>query len=201
VNITVLGAAGRTGRLVVLEGLRRGHRITQFTRRPDALPATTRVVTGDGRDPGAVRDAVTGADALIAVIAAPARTGPHHTAAVTRVLAGVLPGTGVRRLAITSAYPIVAERPRIPIALLRWALADAYADAAAMEQIVSTVDLDWTVVRLNRLVDRPASGRVLISRSQLDRPRPIARADAAATLLDTVESTAYARTAINVGGS
>jgi putative NADH-flavin reductase len=189
VNITVLGAAGGTGRLVVIQGLRRAHQITAFTRRPHALPATptsTRVVTGDGRDPDAVRDAVTGTDAVIAIISAPGRRGPHHIAAVAGVLTSVMAETGVRRLAMTTAYPIVAERPRIPLTLLRW----AYADAAQMEQIVSATDLDWRIVRPNRLTDKPASGRVQISRGPLDRPGAMTRADAATTLLDTVEGPA-----------
>jgi putative NADH-flavin reductase len=146
-----------------------------------------------------VRSAVSGADAVIAIISAPGRKGPHQTAAVARVLTGVMTETGTSRLAITSAYPIVAKRPRLPLILLRWMLADSYADAAKMEQIVSATELDWTIVRLTRLTDAPARGAVRISPDQLDRPRALTRADAAATLLDTVESRTYTRTAINVG--
>lgn len=202
-NITVIGSTGRTGRQVLAEGTRRGHRLTAFTRRPESLPAAptvTEVVTGDGRDPEALRKAVTGADAVIAVVAASGRKGPHHTADVARVLTAVMAETGVRRLAITSAYPIVGDRPRLPMALLRWMLADAYADTARMEEIVSAADLDWTIVRLTRLIDGPARGGVRISRGLLDRPGTLTRADVAATLLDTVEGDTYARTAINITG-
>lgn len=202
-NITVIGSTGRTGRQVLVEGLRRGHHITAFTRRPQFLPtvpAPTKVVTGDGRDPEAVRTAVAGADAVIAVVAAAGRKGPHHTAAVARVLTAAMAETGVRRLAITSAYPIVGVRPRLPMALLRWMLADAYADTAQMEEIVSATDLDWTIVRLTRLIDQPARGGVHISRGLLDRPGTLTRADVAATLLDTVADSTYARTAINITG-
>lgn len=202
-NITVLGSTGRTGRLVVSEGLRRGHRVTAFTRRPHALPASpapTRVVTGDGRDPAAVRDAISDADAVIAIVAAPSRKGPHHAEAVARVLTAAMAEAGVRRLAITSAYPIVAERPRLTIALLRRLFAASYADAARMEAVVSASNLDWTVVRLSRLLYRPARGGLRVSRDLLDRPRPLTSADAAAVLLDAVESPVHARSAVNVAG-
>jgi hypothetical protein len=58
----------------------------------------------------------------------------------------------------------------------RW-LAGAFADAAAMEQLVSASDLDWTIARLPLLTDRAATGRFGISRGLFtpgavpDRPR------------------------------
>jgi len=78
-KLTVIGATGRTGRHVVDEALRRGHKVTAFTRRPEALTERSRldgVVVGDGRDPEAVRKAVSGADAVIAIVAAASRKGP-----------------------------------------------------------------------------------------------------------------------------
>jgi uncharacterized protein YbjT (DUF2867 family) len=84
-TITVFGATGRTGRHILSQGPRRGHQITAFTRRPDILTDTTaldQVIHGDGRDPQAVARAVTGADAVIAIVAAATRKGP--TRAPTR---------------------------------------------------------------------------------------------------------------------
>ncbi|MFG1943977.1 NAD(P)-dependent oxidoreductase [Nonomuraea sp. NPDC048826] len=203
-NITVFGSTGRTGRHILAEAPGRGHRVTAFTRRPGNLagiPDAARVVHGDGRDAVAVAEAVAGADAVIAIVAAETRKGPHHTAAVTRMITNAMAQAGVRRFVTTSAYPIVADKPRIPMAVLRWALADAYADQAEMERVVTACDLDWTIARLNRLLDRPAAGRVLISRDLLDRPRPLSRADAAVTLLDLAGSDTYAKAAVNVGGA
>lgn len=201
--ITVFGATGRIGGLVLAEGVRRGHRITAFTRRPDSLTQTdslAAVVHGDGRDHEAVARAAGGADAVIAIVSAGARKGPHQTAEVATVIIEEMAKAGVRRLVTTSAYPIVAERPRIPVAILRRILADSYADSAEMERLVAASGLDWTVARLNRLVDRPARGSVRLSTGQLARPRSMTRADAAATLLDLAEADTYARTAVNVCG-
>jgi hypothetical protein len=65
---------------------------------------------------------------------------------------------------------------------------------------VTTSGLDWTIVRLNRLTNKPATRSVHTSRGLLAKPHGIARADAAATLLDVVEDTTLARTSINVAG-
>jgi uncharacterized protein YbjT (DUF2867 family) len=101
---------------------------------------------------------------------------------------------------VTSAYPIIVEEPPLAMAVLRRLLATSYADNAAMEQIVAASGLDWTIVRLNRLTDKPARGTVHTSRGLLERPRALTRADAAATLLDIVADPDLARTAINVAG-
>jgi hypothetical protein len=69
-----------------------------------------------------------------------------------------------------------------------------------MEEIVSTSSLQWTIVRLNRLSNAPASGHVIVSPGLLAKVRPISRADVAATLLDLIQDTATARSAVNVGG-
>jgi putative NADH-flavin reductase len=204
-RLTVFGSTGRTGRQVLAEGNRRGHRITAFTRRPDTIAdptALAAIVPGDGRDSDAVRTAIAGADAVIAIIAAPSRKGPHHIADVARTITGAMSETtGVRRLVITSAYPIVGTKPRLPLALLKLVFADAYADGAAMEHLVSTSGLDWTIARLNRLTDKPPRGTIRISHDLLDRPSALTRTDAAAALLDIVEDETLTGTAVNLAGT
>ena len=202
-DLTVVGATGRTGRHVLAEALRRGHRVTAFTRRPESLNGTTGlagVVSGDGRDPDALRPAVARAGAVIAIVGSSTRKGPHPIAAVARALTATMTEVGVRRLVITSAYPIVARKPRLPIALLRLVFAEAYADAAAMERIVSGCDLDWIIVRLNRLTDKAPGAALRVSQGQFDRPTALSRADAARALLDIVEDAGTAKTALNVAG-
>jgi putative NADH-flavin reductase len=203
VKLTVFGATGRTGRHLLAEGARRGHQLTAFTRRAQALDdptAVAAVVQGDARDPHSVRTAIDGADAVVSTIAGAGRKDPHRLADTTRVITQAMADLGVRRLVVTGAYPTIVEDPPLAMAVLRRLLATSYADNVAMERLVATSGLDWTIVRLNRLTNRAAGGRVHTSRGLLARPRGIARADAAATLLDTIEDPTLARAAINVSG-
>jgi uncharacterized protein YbjT (DUF2867 family) len=203
VNLTVFGSTGRTGRHAVEQAMARGHHVTAFTRHPDALADSAglaAVVHGDGRDPQAVRKAVRGADAVIAVIGPASRKGPHQVSEVAATLIAAMGDEGVRRLVITSAYPLVGDRPRIPIAVLRKILAAVYADAAAMERAVSDSSLDWTIARLNRLTNKPATGQARISAGLFARPTAITRADTARALLDITEDLALARAAVNIAG-
>ena len=201
-RLTVIGSTGQTGRHVVAEAMSRGHAVTAATRRPEALEhrdAVT-VVHADGRDPLAMRGAVSGADAVIAIVAARSPRGPHHMADVARSLVGAMSDAGVRRLVVTSAYPIVGDRPRVPMALLRLIFAANYADARAMEHVVTASDLQWTIARLNRLTNGPATRDTRLTTDLLGRPWAIPRADAAAVLVDLAEDGEYARTAVNVAG-
>src|SRR5436190_1940751 len=77
-NIVVIGSTGRTGRLVLEEGIRRRHAMTAFTRRPDALADIAglgMVVHGDGRNLEDIRRAIRGQDVVISIVA-PEGRGP-----------------------------------------------------------------------------------------------------------------------------
>ncbi|NUW44109.1 NAD(P)-dependent oxidoreductase [Nonomuraea rhodomycinica] len=200
-NLTLVGSTGRTGRHVLAEALRRGHRVTAFTRDAAGLPAEPyAVVEGDGRDLEKMRAAVAGADAVISIINGGDRDDPHRAAEATRTVIRAMAETGVRRLVVTTPYPIVARRPYPLMWLLRRLLATPYADARDLERAVSASDLDWTVARLTRLTDRPATGAVVIRRELLARPRALTRADAAGTLLDIAQEPHLSGVAVNVHG-
>ncbi|GIH45898.1 Putative NADH-flavin reductase [Microbispora rosea] len=200
-NITLIGSTGRTGRYVLAEALRRGHRVTAFTRNAAALEARPHaVVEGDGRDLEKMRTAVADADAVISIINGGDSRDPHRAAEATRTVMRAMTETGVERLIVTTPYPIVARRPFLLIWLLHRLLATQYADARDLEQAVTTGDLDWTIVRLTRLTDRPATGTAVIRRELLGTPRSLTRADVATTLLDIVQEGHLSRVAVNVQG-
>lgn len=202
-RIVVLGATSRTGRLLVDEASARGHTVVAFTRRPEILEGTagvSAVVRGDGRDPAMLGDALDGAEAVISLLPGGGRKDPRLATEVARCLVTAMPAAGVRRLVAVSAYPVVADRPRVPIWMLRRLLAVPYADVTRMEDIITASVLDWTVVRLNRLTDKPGVGGAAVSRQLLAHARSLTRADAAAVLLDVVADDLHAGAAVNVGG-
>lgn len=65
-KLLVIGSTGRTGKHVLEQGLRRGHQITAFTRRPQELAGMQgikEVICGDALNLDDVRRAVHGQDA------------------------------------------------------------------------------------------------------------------------------------------
>jgi len=193
-RIAVIGSTGRTGRLVLEEGLRREYSITAFTRRPGELVGVQglqSVVAGDGRRREDIQKVVAGQDAIISIVGVPGR-GP--TTVMSDVMRSIIDGmraSGARRLVVVSASAVEGRRPWIVINLVRWLLRKPYADFLRMERIVAESGLDWTIVRPPYLSNGPATSRVRIETGRKDLahgPYNISRKDLASTLLDLAVS-------------
>ena len=192
-NIVVIGSTGRTGRLLLEEGIRRRHAMTAFTRRPDALADIAglgMVIRGDGRNLEDIRRAVRGQDAVISIVAPEGRGPTTVVSDVARAELTAMREAGVRRIVTVSVSAIEGRRPWILINLVRWILRKPYADFARMEQLVASSGLDWTIVRPPYLSNGPTTGRVRREAGRKDLahgPYHISRGDLAATLLDLAE--------------
>lgn len=196
-KIAVIGSTGRTGRLVLDEGLLRGHSMTAFTRRPDGLLGVRglkSVVQGDGRKPDDIRRAVAGQDAVISIVSSEGLGPTTVMSDVTRAELEAMGEVGVRRLVTVSVSALEGRRPWILINLVRWILRKPYADFARMERLVMSSRVDWTIVRPPYLTNGPKTGRVRSQTGRKDLPQGpyhISRADLAATLVDLAEDSAY----------
>ncbi|HEY9390655.1 MAG TPA: NAD(P)-binding oxidoreductase [Mycobacteriales bacterium] len=205
-RLFVVGATGRTGSLVVRQALECGHRVTAFTRRPETVALNhphLQVARGDGLTLGD-HSRVGGHDAVISIVAAPDLKPTTVAEQVTRNLVRAMRDNGVSRLVVTSSHALVATRPRLAVALVRMVLRNSYADARNMESVLRDSELDWRIVRANRLVDKPAVGAVVRMPDGKDfagGANELTRADLAATLLDVVADDTLTQQAIEVTGA
>jgi putative NADH-flavin reductase len=195
-QLLVIGATGRTGRLVVAQALERGHAVTAFTRRPEQLAALAdrvRIVRGDAQQLEDVRSAVRGQDAVIAAVG---------TSGIARTLVAALQESGVQRLVMTSSRSIVASRPRLPVLLAWLAFRAVYADLARAEGMLEASNLDWSIVRATMLTDKPFTGQVHIDfePNATGGDWTLTRADYAMTLLDVAQDPQLIRKSLGVGG-
>ena len=203
-NITIFGATGTIGRLVVEHALADGHDVTAFTR--DAARVTAehdrlQVVEGCVTDPAACLPAVKDADAVVVVLGA-GRKGEVREAG-TRAVVGAMKQAGGRRLVCQSTLGVGSSRPNLNLlwkyvmfgALLR----PAYADHVRQERVVEESDLDWTVVRPSAFADQsPGPVRHGFGGSERGLRLKIGRADVVAFLLAQVEDQTYLRRAVSV---
>ncbi|GGY12698.1 NAD(P)H-binding protein [Streptomyces anandii] len=127
--ITVTGATGNVGRELVRILAEAGEAVTAVSRgEARDLPVGVPHVRADLTDPGSLRPALDGADALFLLVA-----GDHPRGVLDAARAA-----GVRRVVLVSSLG-VATRP------------DAYRHPAAFETALRGSGLDWTVLRCGGL--------------------------------------------------
>jgi uncharacterized protein YbjT (DUF2867 family) len=201
-KLAVFGATGGTGPFVLREAVLRGHEVTAFARRPEALVAPSTlasIVTGDARDLDAAAAAVQGQDAVIMTVSG--RGQPGALAEIAQAVTTAMSEARVSRLIATSAYGIVATKPYLVAGLVRRIFAATFADQAAGDEVVQATDLDWTIARATRLLDKPARRPARTSSSLFSNgPYSLARDAWAQVLMDLAESEAHARRIVNVTG-
>src|ERR1700731_957378 len=102
-NLVILGATGRTGRLVVEQALAAGHTVTALVRSPEKLTirnSNLRVVAGRATDPGDVARALASVDAVLTTLGGSGSV----IADSTRAIVAAANQTGVKRVVLLSSF-------------------------------------------------------------------------------------------------
>jgi putative NADH-flavin reductase len=164
--MTIFGATGRTGRLVVADALRRGLEVTALVRNTAKadFAKDVRVVEGDAREAEAVIAALEGADAAVSVMAIPEGTGPiTDLSDATRTFVAAMEASGPRRLVIAVNSSVFHDRPVKPPF-------DVVAEEHRRDlAIVRASSLDWTALAPTFLTDDEPTGSYVV---ELDAKAP-----------------------------
>jgi putative NADH-flavin reductase len=198
-HIAVFGANGPTGRLLVQRALDAGHGVVAATRHPDTFPIEHErlaVRRADVHDGAAVADVVAGTDAVLSTLGVPFTRKPIEVySGGARNIVGAMEAHGVKRLVVVSSsatYPhhhadggFLLNRVLQPL-VTRTIGRTTYADMRAMEELVSSSDLAWTIMRPSGLFDLD---EVTAYRLDEDEAPGVftARIDLAASMLDVFE--------------
>jgi putative NADH-flavin reductase len=202
VKLLVLGAAGRTGRLVVEQALASGHEVTAFARDPSALRLSHErlsVVNGDARDTDDLRAALRGNQAVINTIGGAERRLIETT---TRALVEAMGEESVRRVVAMSTFIATPNyRPTGTMKLFPRLVRGMAADDVAGMKILQSSGLDWTIVCATLLKSKPASGYRFVGPEETVTGRSsVNRADAAECLLRVLADRSTIRQALLITG-
>ena len=201
--VAVLGATGRTGRLLVAELLRRNHRVTVLVRDPAGLgdlAGRVRTIIGDSRDPGALTALVDGVDAVLSGLGPTGKEPTLHRDTAAALVA-VMNSAGPRRFIGISGAGIdvpgdqKAFRDRVISTLIARLGGAVVADKPAEYRVWADSGLDWTLVRPPRLRDGAVTGVVEHDARRSTRSTSMRRADLAGFLVDVLEQDLYVRAA------
>lgn len=201
--LTVFGASGPSGRLIVERALGQGHRVRAFARKPSRLQLEhprLEIAAGDVLDQAAVDAAISGSHAVIGCLGI--RPGSSKTIVTdgTRLILAGMEARDVRRFIGLSAHGAGETRDGSPYSRVTWLLRRPnLEDKERYEDLVRSTDLDWTLVRPPRLTDGPETGRYRVGTDlRMKLTSTVSRADLAAFIVDQLDAPGYVRRAPSI---
>lgn len=208
-KLTVFGATGGIGQEIVRQAVEAGHEVTAVVRDPARLsvPLSGITVHTAARidDPEALREAVTGRDAVLSGLGAKGRKADGIAERLTRSVLSAMEAEGTRRLLVVSAAPVIptpSDDPlldRMMLSAIGVILKEVYADLTAMEAALAASATDWTSVRPPKLTNGPRTGtyRMVVGGNPRSG-RSISRADVAHAMLALVNDPAAVKQGVGV---
>lgn len=203
-RLLVLGAAGRTGRLVVQRALGHGHEVRAFVHvmALESPEPGVEVVAGDVLSFDDVDAAMKGCDAVAFALGS---NGGRDVRVFSEGIANVLhamAANGVDTLvALSAAGAFARDDSRISLpfrALIKTVLKPVYDDLERMEQRIAASGVSWTIIRPVGLSDAPATGHYRLSHdgTMLPKSSRVSREDVAALMLKALETGVFSRSTL-----
>ena len=210
----IIGAAGKTGKLVVEKSLAAGHEVTvlvhtlpetgQDEGHQPAFPSRVNVYHGDVRNPSKLDQAMLGQEAVIDCIGGekPFLTTDLETSA-SQVVVEVMKRNQVKRLIVVSALGEGDSKSQTGFfyerILMPTFLRGVMEDKAKMEEEVNHSGLDYTIVRPPILSDSEDVGHLhVVERGEI--AKKISRTDLAQFLVDQLDDPTYIGQAVTIAG-
>lgn len=207
-NVTVFGATGAIGSLVVNQLLDRGHTVTAYARNQAKVPSTwgdqVRVVIGEMSDANAIDSAIAGADAVVSALGPSLDRKATGLPLVegTRNIVSAMQRHGLDRYVGNGTPSVLDARDRpnwqtkLSTFMAKTFLRRAYDELVGMSEIVTSSGLDWTIVRFLAPKDGPAKGQLRQGFYGQDKLGfNVTRADIAAFTAAQVDNPRYSRAA------
>jgi len=207
-KILILGATGRTGRLIVEEALKQGYDLNILVRDKNKIPFDTKSIKVYQGTPTRRTDlaaAMQGCEVVISALAvAKASDAPWSKLIspenfVSESLKNVIAEANqqnLKRLITISAWGVLETKKDVPF-WFKWMidytnLRHVYADHAAQEKLLAASNLTWTAARPVALNDSKKIKTLTVSFNNLPKPSLyISRQSVAKFIVDIVKSDKY----------
>ncbi len=170
-NITIFGGTGKTGLLVIQKILDKGHNVTAYARTPSKIPFQyhrLKIVTGELTETNKIEAALEGCDVVISLLGPGRKSKDPVISNATKCIISAMEKNGIKRL-IATATPSFKDRNdkfqfsfAVAVLLVKSLLKDTFRDIVETGNYISTSNLDWTIVRLPMLSNKPKVGNVKI---------------------------------------
>ena len=214
-RIVLIGATASSAGELIDQALTAGHEVIGVSRRPEKLTVeheNFKAEKGDVYDLASIERLLSGEEIVISYIDINAVFGEEIPPGVdlfsrgTQNIILAMKAKGNRRLFVTSnisAEYVVLDDPGQDASLsdrMAWSRRHKYADVRLMETIIEGSDLDYTIMRLPRLLPGPATGEINVVVNQnsfnmavrdAQPSRILTLADLSAFILQNLDSPEY----------
>jgi len=201
-RLTILGATGGIGRLLLPLALDQGHEVTAFARAPEKIArpsARLRVIGGDLFDADQMASAIHGSDVVLSAFGPTTLRRTHLRRDFGRVLVQAMRSTGLDRFIHVSTAFLFGEGGPIFAVMSNTLFRNVTIDHRNSEQELAQPDLAWTILRPPRLLDAPATGHPRVVSGHLPKGGfSISRADVAAFMLQEAVAPHYVRQVVGL---
>jgi putative NADH-flavin reductase len=196
-RLTILGATGGIGRLLLPMALDQGHEVTAFARAPEKITrngSRLRILGGDLFNPEQTAAAIQGSDAVLSAFGPTTFRRTHQRRDFGRTLVKALRLAAVDRFIHVSSA-LLFPNGGLPIKLMSNTLfRNVCADHHDCDIELAQPDLAWTLVRPPRLLNTPPTGRARIASGHLPKGGfTVSRADVAAFMLQETVAPRFVR--------
>lgn len=214
-KLTVFGATGGTGKLIVERALGAGHDVLAYARSPEKLVARhdrLQVVKGELSDAAAIESAVQDADAVICVLTPRVwrESKDLPLASGTQNILAAMQKNNVRRLIFGWGPNIVRPHGRWNVFFTTMFALFSFLpptrtfmeESMKVGQAIRNSDRDWTTVCVVTPNDKAGSGQVKLRTVKGEGTTGgagISRADVAEFMLKQVEDRTYVRQELLIG--
>lgn len=209
-NITIFGASGTIGKLLVQQALEKGHFVNAYVRDGSKLNLAhpnLHVSKGELNNKTEIISVVSGANAVVSVLGPPLvrNYDGMPLADAHRYIISAMKEKGVKRF-ITLATPSVKfEKDKrsvatvLPGMMAKLFFPKPYKEIVEIGNIVKGSDVDWTIVRIIAPNNKPANGKIKVSFGDKKLSFGISRADIAAFILKEAEVGMYIKSMPIIG--
>ncbi|GAB3048788.1 NAD(P)H-binding protein [Spirosoma knui] len=199
-NVTIFGATGATGKIAIKKALEKGYRVTAYVRnrsKMDIVHQRLRVIEGDLSNERAIEQALEKADAVLSFLGPKGKVTDNTLSDGVGHIVRLMEKQQVKRLVALGTRNIEVKedgpdfRFWLMVNLLKLVARGTYQEVINMGLHIQQSTLDWTIVRIPWLTNKPATRKLNVGYFGENQSLTLSREDMAHFFIDQISDRHY----------
>ena len=200
-KVIIFGASGGIGKFAVKHALEKGHEVKAYLRNPSKLTMKHKnltIIKGEINNYNDMKDAVKGCDAVIWCVGIPMKKYEHmESLEGHKNLIKAMNECGVKRLIDWSTTTASFKKDKksfitvVPGIMVGLFLPMAKKEVIAIADLITSSNLNWTIVRFLAPKDTPYTGKVKVGFGDVKMKMNISREDIGAFMVEQLTDKTY----------